>query len=288
MSFNLFSNPIGRHEKRYFVYKEIKLIETEMTCPNWHREWVLKRKLEFYVSISWTSSSYSLFQMSCLFDSILGLSFLFWEVGCLLILTLAMVYRNHSSDSYYSTHSNTHYVLLSLISVTSHFWIRKNSLKKIEMTECLGHCQWIWVYPVSPSKPGLKNWIHIQLTYLRWHFAQMVTFHKVHMFIVDSMVFFFFLIMFTMALTNISNIVYKVSDFIIMCGRDKIYPMPGTVLRIWEEVKKSKTSLSLWGPGKERDKDMITLLWRSWSRVALEKSRKEEKVLICGQDVKVT
>lgn len=38
MSFNLFSNPIGRHEKRYFIYKEIKLIETEVTCPNWHRE----------------------------------------------------------------------------------------------------------------------------------------------------------------------------------------------------------------------------------------------------------
>lgn len=38
MSFNLFSNPIGRHEKRYFIYKEIKLKETEVTCPNWHRE----------------------------------------------------------------------------------------------------------------------------------------------------------------------------------------------------------------------------------------------------------
>ena len=29
--------------------------------------------------------------------------------------------------------------------------------------------------------------------------------------------------------------------------------MPGTVLRIWEEAKKSKTSLSVWGLGRKRE-----------------------------------
>lgn len=43
--------------------------------------------------------------------------------------------------------------------------------------------------------------------------------------------------------------------------------MPGTVLRIWEEVKKSKTSLSLLGLGGERDigHDYITMQVPEWS-----------------------
>ena len=89
---NCFNNPIGRDDKHLFIDKEIKLIELKwLVQTDTESEW-LKRELEFHVSNSWIITNYCPLQVSCLFDSVLGFSFLL-EMGCLLMLTLAVVYR---------------------------------------------------------------------------------------------------------------------------------------------------------------------------------------------------
>lgn len=61
--------------------------------------------------------------------------------------------------------------------------------------------------------------------------------------------------------------------------------MPGTMIRIWEEVQKSKAWSVLGPKERERHMNMIILLCKCWSGVAYEKP-KEEKV-ICEQDSEV-
>lgn len=74
-----------------------------------------------------------LLEMSCLCDPSLDLSLHFWEVGCLLILTLTMEYRETQTTILILTTvlspTPTQYLSLSLISVTSNFCIRKKCLK---------------------------------------------------------------------------------------------------------------------------------------------------------------
>ena len=67
-----------------------------MTCTNWHREWVIKRELKFYVSNSWTVIN----QLSLRSVVFLDLNLLL-EMGYLLMLTLAWWTEKHNSQFWF-------------------------------------------------------------------------------------------------------------------------------------------------------------------------------------------